>query len=468
MTRLASRGVVTIALSIALSIAFAASGSAQPTDQPETTGPQRPQSSLDATVDLFGAIDRALGSSDDASTPSDGRTYWGGNSQLTYEKTSGRFSFGADANASVRHLTDVTDGLLPSYSGSLRAAGPMTRRTSWDLQQSFAYGPTNAVPFFAPGDLSVGVQPTLPIVDYRLTNSDQLTSGTRGSVNYAVSRRGSLTAFAGYDRAGAPDSATEAPPDSTTEADGSAPVAITATGGSAFQRWDIGGRYTNRVTRYMSWYAGYGVTENSVGESSAAFTSPRSHSVDVGISYGRPLSFSRRTRISTQFGSTVLQARESGSRQWRANGYFGLRHELGRTWQAQIAYQRDTQYVPAFADPLLSDAVSVGVNGSLTRKSSLSVQSNYATGSVGISSTGANGYKLAAGSASYRYAILTQLAAYFEYFLFDADFDRDVTLTDALIGGSRRHGVRVGISIGTGLWGNRRRAPVTPSGESTQ
>lgn len=445
MTRPAASAIVTIALAIASTSTV----SAQPTDQPEATGAPRPQSSLDITVDLFGAVDRALGSDAEAVVGSNERTYWGGNSQLTYEKSSGRYTFGAGANASVRRLTGATSDLLPSYAGSLHVAGPITRRTSWDLQQSFAYGPTNAVPFFTPGDLTAGMQPTLPLVDYRLTNEDQFASSTRGTFAYSVSRRGSLSAYAGYDRAGAPAASDE-------------------TGTGAFQRWDVGASYSRQVTRYLNWYAGYGLAENVVNEATVLVTSPRVHNIDAGVAYGRPLSFSRRTRVSMQLGSTVIQARASGTRQWRANGHFSLRHEIGRTWQAQLGYNRDTQYVPGFADPLLNDAVAISVGGNLTQKSSASLVTNYAMGKVGIASTGANNYNLASVSGTYRYAFLTQLAAYVEYFLFDADFDRDVALSDTLVDGSRRHGLRVGVSIGTGLWGNRRRALATRTGEGTQ
>src|SRR5918992_314063 len=91
-----------------LSIASAGPALAQPTDQPETPGTPISESVLDVTVDLFGATDRGLGSND----PIGKRTYFGGNSQLVYEKSAGQFSFGAEAGASVRRLSSVTEGTL--------------------------------------------------------------------------------------------------------------------------------------------------------------------------------------------------------------------------------------------------------------------------------------------------------------------------------------------------------------------
>lgn len=436
---------------VALVLAMASPAAAQPTDQPEDRGARQSGSFFDVTVDLFGAFDRALGSVDETQSSAGDRTYFGGNSELAYEKTSGRFSFGTIAGASVRRLTNVTEGTVPSYSGSLYASGPLTRRTRWDLLQSLGYGPTNAVPFFGPGDQIQGVQ-SLPLADYRLADNDQFTSNTRGSLDYLLTRRGSVGVFAGFDRAGAPASPEE-------------------TSNGAFRRWNVGARYSHRMTRYLSWYAGYGLTENSVSGSSAStdlVTAPRMHNIDSGISYGRALSFSRRTRIDATFGSSIIQDRATRERQWRANGTASLRHELGRTWLAQLAYYRDTAYLPAYADPVMSDAVTVGLTGNLSEKASLNVLTNYSMGKVGLAEGGNNGYRVASASTSFRYAFLRQLAAYVEYFLFDSDFDSAVMLTDTRVSDAQRHGVRFGMSIGTGLWGNRRRGPARPTGETTR
>src|SRR5690606_17199091 len=99
--------------------------------------------------------------------------------------------------------------------------------------------------------------------------------------------------------------------------------------GGAYQRLQVSGRYSYAATRYLSWYGGYGTAINRTD----AEDLPLLHQIDAGVSYGRPLSFSRRTRIATQLGSSILQQRTGGRREWRATGSVNLRHELGRTWQ---------------------------------------------------------------------------------------------------------------------------------------
>lgn len=450
MTRLVSPFIVALLVVWALP----APALAQPAEQAETT--QAREGTLDLTVDLFGAVDRAFGSGDQELVTSRERTYWGGNSALTFDRRSTRFSVSANAAASVRRLSDVTDGLLPSYTGSLGLTGELSPRTSWSLTQGLSWGPANAAGLMGPGDLVTGVQ-GVPQVDYRLSNESQFTTGTRGSLTRNLSRRGALSVSFGYDRSTVPESTTAETPEEVPE-----PI-----GSRAFQRWESNVRYTHRTTRYASWYAGYGLTRNLVGDETIITTDPQSHAIDLGVLYARPLSFSRRTRISTQVGSTMLTTRLSGERRWRINGAASLQHEIGRTWLAELAFTRDTQYLAAFADAVNNNAITASLAGTLATRSSVALLANRTSGRVGIDAD-AGGYDLTSVSATYRYAFLRQLAAYFQYFLFDSNFDRTLAVSGGSVVAAQRHGVRFGISFGTGLWGNRRTLGLPLSGDSSR
>jgi hypothetical protein len=428
----------------------------------------RPESSIDATVDLFGSIDRAFDSSTDAvADPASGnRSAWGGNSSLAYRKATERFEFGASAGVSVRRVELVSNSLLPSYSGTVTASGPLSRRSRWNLEQSLGYGATNADSFFGVGSIVDGGSVSLPLVDLRLADQEQFVSNTRMSVSYNVSRRGTLTGSVGYSRSSAIGSVVENPDAEIEETLGpiTADTATITTPNGTFQRWDLAGNYSYQVTRYLSWRAGYFVSENGASEQASDVPSARLHTVDLGFGYSRPLSFSRRTRISTQLGSTIIQPRFTGRQQWRATGNAGLTHQIGRTWIAQVGYVRDTRFVPTFVDPILNDGVSTSVGGNLSGRQTLDLGANYSTGTIGIE-TGSNGYRMASASASYRLALFTRLAVFLEYFLFDFDFDSGVQLDDSLFNESRRHGLRIGLTIGTGLMGNRRRDAGAEIGE---
>lgn len=447
-----TRRFTLIGVVLALLISMGETASAQATDQPGGERP-RPQSSLDATIDLFSAIDDTFGQ--DASAVPDGverlatrRTFWGGNSQLLYQRAWDRYQLSANAGASVRRFSLQDDGLRPGYSGALDISGPLGRRTTWSLTQSLGYGPTNVLPFFGVAQLDRST-PAVPVVDYSVSTVDRLTAYSRGSLTHSISRRGSLTFSGGVEYADGPG----------FEDDSRARP--------SFRRWNGAGRYSYQASRYALWYAGYGLTHNDVTRTSEFGLSPNLHTIDAGLAYDRPLSFSRRTRVSFQVGSTVVQSASSRRREWRASGNAGLQHQIGRTWEAQLFYLRDSRYVPAFADPILNDALTAQIGGRLTLKQSISFLGNYSTGSVGVAN-GDNGYHGVSTSATYRYAFLQQMAVYVEYFLLDFEFDNSLALPDTLLGATRRHGVRLGLTIGTGLRGTRRRGALPPTGESTR
>lgn len=470
-----------------LTVTTAAATDAQSTDQTgQTDGVTvvRPTSSLDASIDLFGSIDRAFNTDTNVLTPSGSglaaltadQNSFGGNSSLVYVKTSRSLDVDANLGASVRRIPLLRAGLLPSYNGSVTLDGPLSRRTRWNATQSMTYGATNAAAFFASaGSVDGSGAPSVPLVDYRLANQDQFGLESRGGLSYRLSRRGTLSGSAGFARSSAVGSFIQAPgvveiprPPGTDGLEGETGNGVNpiTSGDGSFRRWDAAGRYTYQWTRYLNVYAGYGIAENSLfqDQGSAVGRSPRLHSIDSGVGYGRPLSFSRRTRISGQIGSSSIQQRGRQGQEWLATGNAQLTHEFGRTWQTQLIYVRDTRFVPAFIDPVVSGGVTASVGGNLSRRATLLALANHSSGRIGVD-TGSNGYRMSTGSVRYRYAFLTSMAVYAEYFLFDFKFDSGVQLVDSLFNEARRHGVRFGVSIGTGLAGNRRRTPaVTEEG----
>jgi hypothetical protein len=397
------------------------------------------------------------------------QTSWGGNSSLIYTKTSTRLTLGANLGASVRRLGTVnTNEFLPGYTGTLTASGPWGRRTRWTANTSLSYGPAGAAGFLDPSSMDATV-PSVPLSDYSLSNQSQLNFGSGGTLSRNISRRGSVSGTLNYSRSNAVSSVIAGPEtDVTDTVTDDEPLVATSDEGW-FQGWNAAGRYTHQQTRYLSLYGGYGLQQNSARselQQGAAPTTARLHTIDLGVGYARPLSFSRRTRFSSQLGSSIVSDRVQAGRQWLATGNASLRHELGRTWIAQLAYTRDTRFVPTFVDPIVNSGVSTRLAGNVTRKSTLGLLANYSSGSIGID-TGNNGFVMRTASVSYRYAFLQRLAAYVEYFLFDFEFDEGVQLDDAVFAPSGRHGIRVGVSIGTGLMGNRRRGPAA-IGEGAQ
>jgi hypothetical protein len=61
-------------------------------------------------------------------------------------------------------------------------------------------------------------------------------------------------------------------------------------------------------------------------------------------------------------------------------GFTRIEHEFTRTWRTDLGYQRSVYYLPGYSQPLLADAVSGGMNGSLRRWLTAAVSAAYSHG----------------------------------------------------------------------------------------
>ncbi len=401
----------------------------------EQRGEERAGLRLDASV--FGAFDSLLNPEASAEPdaeplPIDDRVGSGGGSlQLAFLGAGDALALDASGTTAVRYYPSFVDKYVPSYSASLRLSPgePQGRgRLAWNAAQDLSYAPSNTSFFFPDGSFAPATD-ALPIVDYQIADDMQFVSSTSAGVTYGVSRRGSLSGSAGFGLSDAPQA----------EA-------------AQYRRWNAAATYSYALTRYMGWRTGYGLSE-SWQSGAAVEARSRSHNLDVGIDYSRPLSFSRRTRVSFSFGGAGVSDRQREIH-YTAIGNAGVNHLFGRTWTATGYYNRNVQFVPTFVQPLLSDGLSAGVGGQLSRKSAVQVAVSWSRGTVGVPDVD-NGYETTSFSGQYRYALLQRLAAYAEYFYFDSTFDGGVELLGVLARIQRRHGVRIGVSMGLDLFDRR-------------
>jgi len=149
----------------------------------------------------------------------------------------------------------------------------------------------------------------------------------------------------------------------------------------------VSARFERRVSAATAVHAGYGVgTATFATETTVPGVR---HDVDFGISYARPLPFSRRTLLDASTGSTLLTDGIRHHLRLVVNG--GLFRSVGR-WSARLGYSRPIQYVAGFHQPFLSDAIHVSVDGRPGSAWQLSMASGVARGSVGFGG-GSRGYE---------------------------------------------------------------------------
>ena len=206
--------------------------------------------------------------------------------------------------------------------------------------------------------------------------------------------------------------------------------------------------YSRQVTTHATLNLGYGYR---VSESSRPDGEPREiHDINLGMSYGRALSFSRRTSLQFSTGSAVmvsdnLTVPESDPRaRFHLVGSAILTHEIGRSWTANAAYHRGLMFREGFDDPFMADGVSARIGGLITRRLDVSIA---ASGSLATQDRpGQNQYDSLAASAQARYALTSFLALYARYIYYQYEFGEDIPLEPGLPRSLDRQGVRVGLT----------------------
>ena len=184
------------------------------------------------------------------------------------------------------------------------------------------------------------------------------------------------------------------------------------------------------------------------------------HDIDVGVNYNRTLSFSRRTRLSFNTGSTISAGAEQdvtdetgfGEPRFFVVGAATLVHEMGRSWTARADYSRDVSYRDGLSVPSLRDQASAGVGGQLGRRTDLSSGVYWTTEAIGLES---QNYHSWLASAQIRTALTHNLAVYANYYYYFYDFGAEVSLPQGFVRHIDRHGVRVGLTTWVPLWASR-------------
>lgn len=362
-------------------------------------------------------------------------SFVGFNGRAEVEKASRSLEFAANGSASIRSLDGVKEWADAGFSGGVSLGSLRTRRLTWRVMQSVTYAPINALSFYpTPG--------AAPIADFRLASERQFSSDTGALVTYGLSRASELSFSATLGALEAPDGSD-----------------------SMLTRWTVNGRYTHRAGRYARIYGGYGVSLSTLptastppptedGTPAPAVMRTTLHNIDAGVDYARSLSISRRTSLGFRTGSTAFRD-SSNNLQFDVIGSAGLTHQIGRTWDASVMYERSVRFVPAFADPFVGSGVSGQLNGRLTRRTAVRIAANWMKGRVGVEG-GDNRADSSSVSAQYRWGLSPRLAFFAEYFLFRTALGSDIVLPGALPNDAKSHAIRVGLSLGTTLLGIRR------------
>jgi hypothetical protein len=286
---------------------------------------------------------------------SDGN-YAGASAALLWGRPAGRTLLSAAASTDLRYYsrTGSVSGLTArSGSGSFGLSTPTGRRTTLRVTQSlevssfYQFDPFSGLAFTNPDQL------LLPTADYRVDRSRTYISNTSASLDSQVGRYSNLTF----------DHSTR-----YVKFPGELLTYLAHAQGVRFQR---------RVRPSWSFNAGYGYDFSSRDDARGG----RYHRVDLGLSYGARLPFSRNTFVGVSTGAALVTTRETADAS-SANVPLltvssSLRHQISRRWSTQLAYNRAPHVGELYRDPTYGDTLFASLAGAPARRLQISISSGY-------------------------------------------------------------------------------------------
>jgi len=178
-------------------------------------------------------------------------------------------------------------------------------------------------------------------------------------------------------------------------------------------------RFTHNLTRKLSFFVGYGVSQARYGHAVAGSEPFRYGNLDVGLGYGDGLTFrlGRATTLNLTVGASIVKngdpasvVKTGKSTQFFVTGAATLTRALSRTWAASLGYTRGVSYVVGFTEPFNTDAANAGIGGPVISRLFFSMGVGASRGQQVFSQDGT--LVAYTGSARLTFALFSHLGLY--------------------------------------------------------
>lgn len=387
--------------------------------------------SLDASLSLTGAYDDQVvrDAESETRTPASplqrSGFYNGVAGGLTYGWNGKRIQFAASGGSNGRYYQQARRFIMLNHFGSFGVSTQFLRQTRLFVNQSIAYSPAYLNGLVPNVDaLSIGAVAGAGS-DYSVASQQTYLYDTTASVTRSITARSSVAVLADYRfSAAAPGAGTR-----------------------DMKAYSLGGRFQHGVSKNAMLRFGYAYRE---GQYSAGGRPTRVHDIDVGVDYQRALSFSRRTKVNFSTGSTIFDSSPDGfdraRLQYRVVGNAGLHQDIGRTWRANLVYERGIGFSETFRKPVFSDALRVSVDGLVSRRVDFLADGAASFGSVGANAVD-NAIRTYQETTRLRFAITARWALYGEYVYYFYNLGRAVDVAAGVQPSLGRQSVRVGLTL---------------------
>jgi hypothetical protein len=398
----------------------------EPAPPPKITSPVK---RLDFGVSLFEAYDLATFDAGLPGLPTDARlsqdsSFSGVDASLSYSQQGHDKAFSALAGSNVRYYSISPEVLPLNYFGGLSFSSALGKRVSFHASESVSYSPFYSFGNFATPMLDTTVL-TAPQTDHNIVRLDTISSSSSAGLSWMMSERSSVSFGGGFDDVSTSTSAYQIRTETAT------------------------GTYAYRKTKYLSLRAGYGYHRSGAGiPNGIDFTS---QDFNGGVSYRRPLSFSRRTMVGFDVGSSMLTA--GLARSFYLTGNASLMHQISQTWAGSFGYSRSVTKIGGLATPFIADSLSAGAGGMITKHFGLNASAGYSHGAATLGLD--NAYNSINGSARIHYDLTRYVPIYVEYVYYDYQFKESIGLAPGFPVHLRRSGLRTGLSYTLPLVGRR-------------
>ena len=325
---------------------------------------------------------------------------------ISYVDHTDRLDFNAAFQSTARDYSRFA--MVSSHTGSTGLSARLGRRTTVSGFGTASYQPWGAVIYsVALTDPAFG-QVVAPTRQIPVLNGSFKTYASGASIAQQMSRRSTLSAGYAYDLADYSGLAAD------------------------YQHQEGWLRYTQGLTRNLGWHAGYSYSEARF-RGQPTRSRARGRGFDLGVDYNRSLSLTRRTQFGFRTGMAAvdsnveLPAGFQGT-QYSATGGAWLNHEIGRTWDAAVSYNRNVAFFDSLRAPYFYDGANIGISGLMSRRVGLRASAGATYGTVGLTKGTGESNRFVTGTADTtltialtRYAAVAAQYAFIVYSLDDAN-----------------------------------------------
>jgi opacity protein-like surface antigen len=389
--------------------------------------------------------------------PTAGSSMYGATATMDYSHRWKRASLGTFGSVTSSRYNSINDAVSTGYSAGLGFHMPLARRTSLQVNTTVRWMPYYELgsvfpPLPTVGDVNVPV--AAPSFELGLVPATALHMNSDVRLSRNLSRHSHL--------------------------DFSYKRSATQFGESSYSTFNTsdtsaGVEFNQVLSKNMSLRLGYAYRIGQLGN--LPEQRYHSHEINAGVDYHRAFNLWRRTTFSFSTGSTVfanqplhtlrppigpvtspvtstghttesLLAADDGSAtdiRVILTGTGSLVWEFLRSWAARVMVNRGVNYLEGFAAPAVTNSLSTGIGGLVSRRVGIDAGASYSTGTVGATKGLNNGYGSWNAFASADYAMTQHLALYARYFYYDYGFQSGVALPPGLSNQFQRNGARFGV-----------------------